>query len=129
MHSKYIHTVLRRKLSHDPTFGVYQNDTDGSFKIGSFSFKYTDKHLFVDGRKYKAPQGLWELLTKSKPDKNVVTLQDRHINKYYSLTRIELTIVPHVRSKRTKESSIRALFRNSLLTRRKYIGNLYNVPR
>ena len=56
-------------MSHDPTLGVYQNETDGSFKIGSSSFKCTDKHVFVDGRKYKATQGLWELLTKSKPDK------------------------------------------------------------
>ena len=73
--------MFRRKLSHDPTFGVYQNDTDGSFKIGSSSFKYTDKHVFVDGRKYKATQGLWELLTKSKPDKNVVTFQDKQTYK------------------------------------------------
>jgi len=91
VHSKYIHNVLRRRLSHDPTFGVYQNKTDGSFKIGSSTFKYTDKHVFVDGKKYKATQCLWELLTKSKPDKNAVTFQDRHISKYfYSLTRIEL---------------------------------------
>jgi len=39
VHSKYIHNVLRRKLSHDPTFGVYQDDTE----IGSWSFKYDDK--------------------------------------------------------------------------------------
>jgi len=92
VHSKYIQNVLRRILSDDPTFGVYQNETDGSFKIGSSSFKYADKHVFVDGRKYKATQGLYELLIKSKPDKNVVTFQDRHINKYsYGLKRIELT--------------------------------------
>jgi hypothetical protein len=29
-----IFSVLRCKSSHDPTFGVYQDDTDGSFKIG-----------------------------------------------------------------------------------------------
>ena len=77
LHSTYIHNVLRRRLSYDPTFGVYQNDTDGSFKIGSSSFKYNDKHVFVDGKKYKATQGLWELLTTSKPDKNAVTFQDK----------------------------------------------------
>jgi len=81
VHSKYIHNVLRRKLSHDPTFGVYQNDTDGSFKNGSSSSKYTDKHVFVDGRMYKATQGLCELLTKSKPDKNVVSFQDKQAYK------------------------------------------------
>ena len=26
-HSKYIHNVLTRNVSHDPTFGVYQDDT------------------------------------------------------------------------------------------------------
>jgi len=45
VHSKYIHKVLRRKLSHDPTFGVYQDDTDGSFKIGILGFKYNDKRV------------------------------------------------------------------------------------
>ena len=63
MHSEYIKNVLRRKVSHDPRFGVYQDDTGGSFKIGRSSFKHNDKHVFVDGRKYKATQGLWELLT------------------------------------------------------------------
>ena len=38
--------------------------------------------MLVDDRMYNATQGLWELLTKSKPDKNVVTFQDRHISKY-----------------------------------------------
>jgi len=61
---------------------VYQDETDGSFKIGSSSFKYNDKHVFVDGKKYKATKGLWELLTKSKPHKKAVTFQDRHISKY-----------------------------------------------
>ena len=58
-HSKYIHNVLTRKVSHDPTFGVYQDDTNGAFRIGRSSFKYNDKHVFVDGKRYKATQGLW----------------------------------------------------------------------
>jgi hypothetical protein len=76
VHSKYIHNVLRRKLSHDPTFGVYRNYTDGSFKIGRSRFEY-NKHVFVDGTMYKEREGFWELLSKSKPEKNLVTLQDR----------------------------------------------------
>ena len=32
VHSKCINNVLRRKVLHDPTFGVYKDDTDGSFK-------------------------------------------------------------------------------------------------
>jgi len=42
VHSEYIQNVLRRKVSHDPTFGVYQDDADGSCKIGRSSFKYND---------------------------------------------------------------------------------------
>ena len=37
-HSKYILDVLTRNLSHDTTYDVYQDDTDGSFKIGQSSF-------------------------------------------------------------------------------------------
>jgi len=62
MHSENIQNVLRRKVSHDPTFGVYQNEAESSFKIGRSSFKYYEKHLFVDDRKGKANQGLWELI-------------------------------------------------------------------
>ena len=57
-HSKYIHNVLTRKVLHDLTFGVYQDDTDGSFKIGRSCFKYNNKHVFVDGKRYKATKGL-----------------------------------------------------------------------
>ena len=53
--------MLRRKSSHDPTFGEYQHDTDGSLKFGTSSFKYNDKHVFVDGKECKATQGLLEL--------------------------------------------------------------------
>jgi len=81
VHSNHIHNVLRCRLSHDPTFGMYQDKTDGSFKIGRSSFKYNDKHVSVDGKKYKGTQGLWELLTKSKPDKNAVTFQDKQTYK------------------------------------------------
>jgi len=81
VNSKYMDNVLKRKGSHDPTFGVYQDDKDSSFKIGRSTFKYNNKHVFVDGKKYKSTQGLWELLAKSKPDKNLVTLQDRQAYK------------------------------------------------
>ena len=52
----YINNVLRRKISHDPTSGVYQDDTSGSFKIRKSCFKYNDNHEFVDGKNYKASQ-------------------------------------------------------------------------
>jgi len=46
----YINDILRRKVSHDPTFAGYQDDTDASFKIVRSNFKYNDKHMFVDGK-------------------------------------------------------------------------------
>ena len=85
VHSEYIRNVLRRKVAHDPTFGVYEDDTDGSFETGPSSFKYKDKHVCIDGRKCKATQGLCKLLTKSKPDINAVTLQERQAYKQIKL--------------------------------------------
>jgi hypothetical protein len=81
VHSKYIDNVLKRKGSHDSTFGVYQDDTATTFKIGRTNFKCNDKHVFVDGKNYKATPGLWELLSRSKPDKDLVTLHDRQTYK------------------------------------------------
>jgi len=60
---------------------VYQDETDGSFKIGRSGFKFNNKHVFVDGRKHKATQGLWELLTEDNPDRNSVSMQDKQAYK------------------------------------------------
>jgi hypothetical protein len=77
VHSNSIQGVLKRKVSHDPTIGVYQNNNDGCFKIGSSKLKFSNKHVFVDGKRYKATRGLWELLTRSQPDKNSITPRDK----------------------------------------------------
>jgi hypothetical protein len=58
VHSKYINNVLRCKVSHDPNSGVHQDDADGSLKIEKSSFKYNDKRVLVDGKKYKATPSL-----------------------------------------------------------------------
>jgi len=34
LHSKYIHNVLKRRLSHVSSFGVFQGDTNGTLKSG-----------------------------------------------------------------------------------------------
>jgi hypothetical protein len=62
-------------------FGVYRDDTYGSFKIARSCFKYNDEYVFIDGRQYQATDGLWELISKAKPDKNMVTLQDKQAYK------------------------------------------------
>ena len=81
MHSKFINDVLRPKVSHDRIFCVFQDDTNCSFKTGRSSFKYKQKHVFVDGKKYKVTPGMWELLTKSKPNRNLVSVQDKKAQK------------------------------------------------
>jgi hypothetical protein len=77
----YASTVLKRKIFHDSAFGVYLDDTYGPLKIGSSKFKYNDTHVFVVGIKYKVTSGLWELLTKLRPDNTMITLQDRQAYK------------------------------------------------
>ena len=37
--------------------------------------------MFVDGKNYKAKQGLWELLAMSQPDRTLVSMQDKQAYK------------------------------------------------
>ena len=37
--------------------------------------------MFVDGKNYKAKQGLWELITMYKPDRNLVSMHDKQAYK------------------------------------------------
>ena len=81
--------------------------------------------MFTDGKKYEAIQGLWELLTKSKPDRNLVSLQDEQAYK-----KIIIQSNPH-RVNYSPYGKIKALnmhgvFRNCLLTQRKFLGNRHN---
>ena len=84
-HSKYIQNVLTRKESHDHTFGVYQDETHGCFIMGRSSFKYNDKHVFVDGKKYKTTYDVWELPTQSRPEINLVFNQHKKAYKQITL--------------------------------------------
>jgi hypothetical protein len=59
----------KREIPLNSAFGVHRDTTDGSFKIGSSKFNYSDTHVFVDEDRYKATEGLWELLIMSKPIK------------------------------------------------------------
>jgi len=106
---------------------LYEDDTDGYFKIGCSKVKYDDKNTFVDGRKYKATHGLWELLTKGNHDKNAFTFQDRQTYKqlHCSLTLIDIIIVPQVRSKQTRVLKTCGSFLNCLLSKTKCLGNRY----
>ena len=79
--------VLKRKGSHDPTLGVYQDDKDSSFKIGRSSFKYNNKHVFVDGKstsQHRVCGNYW-------PSQNLIKTWSLYkIDRYYtSLMHIE----------------------------------------
>jgi len=58
VNSKYIENVLRRKLSHDHTFGVY-HDNAGSFKMRRSNVKYSDKHVFGYGKSTMQRKVCW----------------------------------------------------------------------
>ena len=128
MHSEYIQNVLRRKMSQDHTYGVYQDYAYGSFKIGRSSFKYKDKHVFVDGRKYKATQGLWELLTKSKPDKYADTIQDRQAYKQILLqsNAHRVNYSPTGKIKVNKGLKYMLFISQLFTSKKKRLGNRYN---
>jgi hypothetical protein len=117
VHSKYIHNISKRKLSHDPNFVVYRDDTDGSFKIGLSIFKCNSKYVFVNGKKYKTTDGLWELLSKAKRVKNTVTLQVRQ-----AYTRILLQSNAH----RVNYSSTGNTKANKSLKYTRFVSKLFN---
>ena len=109
----------------EPIFVAYQDDTNGSVTIRRSSIKYNYKHVFVDGKKYKATPGLWELLTKSKPDRNVVSVQDKQAYKQILLQSHAHRVnnSPSGKMKANKVLNIRVLFRNCSLTQRKCLDN------
>ena len=75
--------------------------------------------MFVDGKKYKATQGLWELITKSKPDRNVVSMQEKQAYKQIILQSIahRVKYSPSRNIKANKSLNIRRLFLSPLLTK------------
>ena len=46
-----------------------------------YSFKNNDNLVFMDGKKYNATPGLWDLLTKSIPDRNLVSVRNKQAYK------------------------------------------------
>jgi hypothetical protein len=64
-------------LKRAPTFEVYKDDND-LFKIGSSTFT----QVYIDGTKYKETRVLRQLLTKSRTDDNIITLQAKETYKH-----------------------------------------------
>jgi len=100
-----------------------QDDTNRSFKIGRSSSKYNDKHVFVEGKKNKATPGLWELLTKSKPDRNLASVQDKQAYKQI-LLQSNAHSVNYRSSGKIKAN--KGLKNTRFISQRKWLGNSYN---
>ena len=72
---------------------------------------YKNNHVFVDGKRYKASESLWELITQSRPDENVVTHLDGQAYKQIPLqsnAHRVIFIVPRANS--MQATSIYALY-------------------
>jgi len=85
--------------------------------------------VFVDGKKYKAIQGLWELLNKAKPDKNAVTFQDRHkqILLQSNAHRVNYSLTGNIKANKGIQYT---RFISQLFTDKKEVPwELYNVSR
>jgi len=67
-------------VSHDPTFGVYQDDSDGSFKIG-VRFLNITMDTICRWRKIQGKTGSVGIVDRVYPDRNRVTLEDRQAYK------------------------------------------------
>jgi len=85
--------------------------------------------LFVDGKNYKATPGLWELLTKPKLYRRLVSVQDKQAYKQILLQsnahRVNYSSSGKIKANKGVKY-IRGLFHNCLLTQRKCLGNRYN---
>jgi hypothetical protein len=119
VHSKYIQGVLRRIVPHNHTFVDNQDDDDRSFKIGGSKFKFSNKHVLVDGRRYKTTPGLWQWLNKSRPDKYTVTTQDqqayKHILLQFNAHRVDYNSTGRIRANKDVKYT-------------RFISRLFNDP-
>ena len=83
--------------------------------------------MFVDGKKYKATKGLWELLSPNLIE-TWSGMQDKQAYKQILLQsnvhRVNYTPSGKIKAKRAL--NIHGLFHNCLRTQRQFLGNRYN---
>lgn len=73
--NEYINDSLYSRSGMDTTFGIrYENN---QFKLGNSLIKFdNDKNFIINGEKFTSTHGLFELLFKKLPDKNIYDQHD-----------------------------------------------------
>ncbi|XP_065664663.1 uncharacterized protein LOC136086298 [Hydra vulgaris] len=67
--TNYLRLYTKSKKSTDPIFGIHSNGDE--LYIGKKPITINNDDITVDGKKYDGTPGLWELVTKFKPNKEV----------------------------------------------------------
>ncbi|XP_065650995.1 uncharacterized protein LOC136079202 [Hydra vulgaris] len=72
--TNYLRLYAKSKKSTDPIFGIHSNGDE--LYIGKKPITINNDDITVDGKKYDVTPGLWELVTKFKPNKEVYSNED-----------------------------------------------------
>ncbi|XP_065639612.1 uncharacterized protein LOC136072340 [Hydra vulgaris] len=72
--TNYLKSAYSNKKAADFTFGIHSKD--GKLYIGKKPILISNKDITINDKKYIGTSGLWELLTKSSPDKDIYNEDD-----------------------------------------------------
>ncbi|XP_065658295.1 uncharacterized protein LOC136082799 [Hydra vulgaris] len=72
--TNYLRLYTKSKKSTDPVFGIHSNGDE--LNIGKKPITINNDDINVDGNIYDGTPGLWELVTKFKPKKEVYSTED-----------------------------------------------------
>ncbi|XP_065665675.1 uncharacterized protein LOC136087097 [Hydra vulgaris] len=72
--TNYLRLYAKSKKSTDPIFGIHSKGAE--LYIGKKPITINNDDITVDGKKYDGTPGLWELVTKFKPNKEVYSKED-----------------------------------------------------
>ncbi|XP_065677341.1 uncharacterized protein LOC136092737 [Hydra vulgaris] len=72
--TNYLKSAYSNKKAADFTFGIHSKD--GKLYIGKKPILISNNDITIDDKKYIGTNGLWELLTKSSPDKDIYNEDD-----------------------------------------------------
>ncbi|XP_065684458.1 uncharacterized protein LOC136096863 [Hydra vulgaris] len=72
--TNYLKSAYSNKKAADFTFGIHSKD--GKLYIGKKPILISNNDITIDNKKYIGTNGLWELLTKSSPDKDIYNEDD-----------------------------------------------------
>jgi len=72
----YVMSYLYNSPSLDKDFGIRKDD-DGDFRIGNSLIEIGENsEIYIDGKTYAGTPGLYELITRKKVNKSLITTRD-----------------------------------------------------